>query len=358
MIFLEPPGSKFEEKDGGVFEKEVIRFGKYVDKYDNSKTMELNEKTADEVIKNQDKYGRIPVPPSHWEDNAIKNTGFVEKFFKTATGLSAKLNIISQEARQAIKDGRVWDVSVGIFHDYLDTRANKKVGARVHHVALTNEPYLKGMDGFKFNEQSDDKLYVFAENDKLSLTSKNDGDTSDSMKDKTNLEEEEGTQPDDTADEEQQEDETSEEEESEEEEEDSSEESDSTEASESRSELDEVKERLAEVERQRFDEKRTAAYDKLAYQGKLVPADKAYFESIAQNEESLAAVVKHYEAQKPKVSLKEQTGPQFNERSGTSNSRELKEAADFGNRTPDDQKKWEEFSLHPSNINKMHEEKV
>lgn len=242
-LIAQKGSNQFEEQPSGLYRKEVIKFGSYRDKFDATKKMTLNRQTAEEVVANFKRYPDVPIPPSHWEDNAVKNTGWVKAFHITDRGLDAELDIISKEAKAALSDGRVRDVSVGIYHNYEDNESGESVGARVHHVALTNEPYLKGMKGFEQFSEGTDFQTLVADDKETELT-----------------------------------------------------------------------ERLVELQAENFEIRRFTAWATLSAEGRVVPADKDFFEGVAKDEDGLELVVKYFKGQRPKVSFGEQTGPQFMDR--------------------------------------------
>ena len=153
-----PDTAKFQETDG-LYRKEVIKFGTYIDKYDRSSKMVLDRKMAEQMVANfEGEYNDIPLEPSHYNDDALKVLGWIRDLRVTDTGLDADMDVISDAAQEAINDGRIRNVSAGIIFNNVDNESGKETGARLEHVAAVPLPYLRGMKGFtKLSEEADAK---------------------------------------------------------------------------------------------------------------------------------------------------------------------------------------------------------
>ncbi len=141
---------------GTVLFKQIARFEKWVDPYDPTEQMILNKEWAEKIVKNFNAgvIDKVPVPLDH-TDQVDRNAGELIKLEIREDGLYGYLDIRRTETLADIENGTIFDVSICFDWDYMDTLKGDKHGPTLLHVALVNNPYLKGMSGFeKTSEQS------------------------------------------------------------------------------------------------------------------------------------------------------------------------------------------------------------
>lgn len=142
--------ARFENVIGTVFKKQLVRFGDWVHPSKPGKKMVLDAKWAGKIIDNFKKkvVGRIPVPTTHTDD-PLANTGELLDLEIQDDGLYGVLDIRRREVAADIKRDLVYDVSISFTDDYVDTKTGTAHGPALLHVALVNDPYLKGMNAFE-----------------------------------------------------------------------------------------------------------------------------------------------------------------------------------------------------------------
>lgn len=110
---------------------------------------------------NEDAVEHVTVPTSH-DNKQVENTGFVRKM-KIVTGtvkdkltkkdkkvqvLMGGYDILEPDIKKKVTLGTIANRSAGILYDYVNTETGKKYAAVVEHVALTNKPWITGMQPF------------------------------------------------------------------------------------------------------------------------------------------------------------------------------------------------------------------
>jgi hypothetical protein len=134
---------------GSMFYKQIVKFGKWVNPLFPVESMELDRKWGEQIVKNFNSgiVGKIPVPLDH-TDQVDRNAGEVVKLEIKDDGIYGYLDIRRPEVVDDINGGLIFDVSISFEWDYIDTKDGKSYGPTLLHVALVNNPYLKGMSPF------------------------------------------------------------------------------------------------------------------------------------------------------------------------------------------------------------------
>lgn len=146
--------SKDGQMAGTVYRKQIVKFGKWVNPLMPIEFMELDEEWAKKVKKNFDSgvIPRVPVPLDH-TDATEANTGELIKLeIVPGDGMYGYLDIRRPNVVEDIDNGLIFDVSISFDNDYIDTKDGKHHGPTLLHVALVNNPYLKGMPEFEAAE--------------------------------------------------------------------------------------------------------------------------------------------------------------------------------------------------------------
>jgi hypothetical protein len=144
---------------GTVFYKQIVAYGKWVNPLFPVEFMELDEEFGKSLLKNFESgvVGKIPVPLDH-TDQVDRNAGEVIKLELKPDGVYAYIDIRRQEVVDDILGGLIFDVSISFDWNYVDTKDGKEYGPTLLHVALVNNPYLKGMTPFsEFLEEFSNK---------------------------------------------------------------------------------------------------------------------------------------------------------------------------------------------------------
>lgn len=97
----------------------------------------------------------VMVPDTHNPDQSLVNKGFIRQLDVTEDPdrpgehvLRAGFDFTSDEAKKAVLEGSVAGVSCGIKFDYTRRQDGKTFPAVLHHVALTNQPWIDGLGGW------------------------------------------------------------------------------------------------------------------------------------------------------------------------------------------------------------------
>jgi hypothetical protein len=107
----------------------------------------------------------VTVPTSH-ADRVDENTGFVRQLRIVdnedgSSSLQAGLHFTEPQIKEKVANGSIANTSVGVIFDYLRKRDGKKYTQALQHVALTNRPWIDGMEPFGI-AASEDEVEVVA----------------------------------------------------------------------------------------------------------------------------------------------------------------------------------------------------
>ena len=149
MMFAEGE-APLEQINGTQYRKQIVKFGTWVNPIFPMETMVLDKEFADQLKANFDAkvIDRVPVPRNHTDDVSA-NTGEVVELEITDEGIDAIMEIRDWKTVGDINDEIIFDVSISFDWNYVDTEGGKEHGPVLLHVALVNNPYLKGMSGFE-----------------------------------------------------------------------------------------------------------------------------------------------------------------------------------------------------------------
>lgn len=134
-----------------IYRKQLVKFGDWVDPVNPGQKMTLDEKWAEKIVTNfkAKVLDKVPVPKNHTNDVAANTGELVGLEIVEGDGLYGLLEITEKETQLAIDEGRTFNVSISFDRDYHDTKTNKAHGPVLLHVALVNNPYLKGLKTFE-----------------------------------------------------------------------------------------------------------------------------------------------------------------------------------------------------------------
>lgn len=109
----------------------------------------------------------VTIPTSH-EDKVHENTGFVKALRFNVDGegrdvLQAAHHFTEPDIKEKALRGTIANTSAGILFDYVNKETGKKNSAVLGHVALTNHPWLNGMNPFGVLASENVKVMAFSE---------------------------------------------------------------------------------------------------------------------------------------------------------------------------------------------------
>lgn len=138
-----------EGATGSLYDKQIIKFGNYVDPWFPEWPMTLDSEWGDRIVTNFQGgvVGRVAVPASHTDDPE-KNRGELLALMNDGEGLNGTLDIRDPQTVQDIENGLIWDDSISFTNNYID-ETGTGWGPVLFHVALVNNPYITGMKGFQ-----------------------------------------------------------------------------------------------------------------------------------------------------------------------------------------------------------------
>lgn len=138
------------KETNGRYRKMLFRYGTFIDAMTGEKDLELTKELAEELKANLEAKAieRVPVPVDHTRDPKA-NTGELLEIEVGDDAAYGILQIRDYDAIYRIDNDLVFDVSVKINWNYIDTETGKEWGAILEHVALINDPYIEHMSGFE-----------------------------------------------------------------------------------------------------------------------------------------------------------------------------------------------------------------
>jgi hypothetical protein len=149
MMFADS-SAPLEKINGTQYRKMIAKYGKWVNPLFPIEYMELDKEWAQEVAKNFEAkvIDHVPIPLNHTDDVSA-NTGELVGVEVGEDGLYGILEIRDWQTIDKIESGVIFDVSISFDWNYVDTELGQEHGPVLLHVALVNNPYLKGMTGFE-----------------------------------------------------------------------------------------------------------------------------------------------------------------------------------------------------------------
>ncbi len=157
MMFAED-SAPLEKINGTQYRKMIAKFGKWVNPLFPIEYMELDKEWANQVKANFDAkvIDHVPIPLNHTDDVSA-NTGEIVDLEVGTDGLYGIMEIRDWSTTDKIESGVIFDVSISFDWNYVDTEEGIEHGPVLLHVALVNNPYLKGMTGFEKTQEQIDK---------------------------------------------------------------------------------------------------------------------------------------------------------------------------------------------------------
>lgn len=154
--------SATEEEDGLAW-RTILRTGTWAvapsmkTRWNNGSSLVITPERIEELKASFDMgaFEYVTVPDTH-KETPLNNRGFVKAMKITPDEdrdghykLQAGFDITNEDAKKAIIEGSLAGVSCGIIFDHTRKSDGKVFGAAIHHVALTNQPWIEGLGGWE-----------------------------------------------------------------------------------------------------------------------------------------------------------------------------------------------------------------
>lgn len=147
-----PPGADALQQVGPKrWRKQIFPFGReFMHPKDPKRVLRFTQEFARRMVENFNRGVRdiVPVPAEHsesWQDNHGR---VVALEIVPERGVYGVLEV-DDEADRAIREKRLAGVSASFAENYTDRETGSRIGPVLRHVALTNGPYIEGMDPFQ-----------------------------------------------------------------------------------------------------------------------------------------------------------------------------------------------------------------
>lgn len=151
VVLFADKAAEMTKVSATVYRKQLVKFGSWVDPIYPSRKMVLDEKWAQKVVDNFSAkvIDKVPVPKNHTNDVAANTGELIGLEIVKGDGLYGLMEITDKDTQLSIDEGRTFNVSISFDRDYVDTKDGAKHGPVLLHVALVNNPYLKGLSSFE-----------------------------------------------------------------------------------------------------------------------------------------------------------------------------------------------------------------
>lgn len=150
MLFLSSADTSQERVGKRLWRKHLLRLSEWVHPNDPSKKLTVTMDVLRRLKENFDAgvLDFVPVPSRHtddWQDNRGETLALD---IDPVKGLYATV-LVDEDTDRAIAEQKLRGVSAGFDPDYLDKESGRRIGPVLKHIALTNVPYIKGLEGFE-----------------------------------------------------------------------------------------------------------------------------------------------------------------------------------------------------------------
>lgn len=149
--FMAPFHANFGEDVPMVFEKEVIRVGEWSRPGMPDEKFKVTLERMQQWVDNFDK-GLLPegvmITLGHDTWNPMSAVGVVTKLFIQGESLMARMEFMLSEVAERVNK-TIRGISMGLDMEYVDPKTSVAYGEVIYHIALTNDPHIKGMAPFE-----------------------------------------------------------------------------------------------------------------------------------------------------------------------------------------------------------------
>jgi hypothetical protein len=138
---------------GKLFRKQILHWGDFAHPNLPGKKITVDDKFAETLVENFNNgvCDIVQVPlvdgKNHHTEDPTRNVGQVIGLEKDAKGIYALVDARKSDAAAELGKTLI-GASAMMNLDYTDTRTGKKVGPTLLHMAVTNRPYITGLDAF------------------------------------------------------------------------------------------------------------------------------------------------------------------------------------------------------------------
>lgn len=170
-------GDVVESESDGLIWKEIMRTGTWKYRPVNGRPVKKemtivsghssneNEIGFDDLIEafNDNAIQHVTIPTSH-DDKPHENTGYIRALKKGVRNgrevLMAAFDFTEPDIKGKVLRGSIANTSAGILPGYINKFTGKKYAFALGHAALTNNPWLTGMDPFDPQLSEDDEIHT------------------------------------------------------------------------------------------------------------------------------------------------------------------------------------------------------
>lgn len=138
---------------GRLFRKQLLHWGEFVHPNLPGQKINVDDAFADRLIANFSAgvcdIVQVPIvdAKNHHTEDPLRNMGEVVDLEKTDKGIYAVIDARKDEYAAELGKTLI-GASAMMNLDYTDTRTGQKVGPTLLHMAVTNRPYITGLDSF------------------------------------------------------------------------------------------------------------------------------------------------------------------------------------------------------------------
>lgn len=159
-----------------TFRKRILRYGRWAHKNAPGGVLTVDREYADKLVDNFNSgvWDHVTLPYGHPKgeaEGAVNSAGEAVALEATDDGVWATLAFTDDDAKNIGK--KVRGCSAGIISNYTDHEIGGRgeVGPVLAHIALTNEPYIKGLGDFAPVQLSEDATVLYlSEEDEHNMT--------------------------------------------------------------------------------------------------------------------------------------------------------------------------------------------
>lgn len=138
--------SELEPQGGARYRVQILRKGRWYHPQAANRELVVDDRLLDEIVRqfNAGVFGReLPVNLGHTDDS-VDSKGWVRRVYRQGDALYADIDVVDPSVDERVRTNRLKYASAELVFNWLDPETRERVNA-VRAVALTNRPYIKGM---------------------------------------------------------------------------------------------------------------------------------------------------------------------------------------------------------------------
>lgn len=150
VLFLSSADTSQQRIGPRLWRKHLLRLSEWLHPNDPEKKLRVDLDLIRQLKANFDAgvLDFVPVPSKHTDDWEANKGETIALEVDEARGLYAIVRV-DDETDRAIESKLLRGVSAGFDPHYVDKESGRHIGPVLKHVALTNVPYIKGLEGFE-----------------------------------------------------------------------------------------------------------------------------------------------------------------------------------------------------------------